>query len=224
MDIPSIIHGVQDDYRRLYHSDPQAALKMDITLAAGYGLLKSGTVMALNKSASGNVDKYVPYNPTTFSNTVLSPGRAFLVADVGASANVVYVSKDDGYKFVVGDDLIINDNATSAENLGAITAIDRTSYPHMTKITVTTVTSGTFEVSAYGHILVEAGDNTNNYSDAVGILEQSRDTGTGANAKGALGTLILSNALLYEGCLILLDDAAKTDLAASSKGQFLCIK
>ena len=50
-DIPSIIRGAQDDYRALYFSEPMAALKVPVTLQAGYGLLKLGSALALNKSA-----------------------------------------------------------------------------------------------------------------------------------------------------------------------------
>jgi hypothetical protein len=132
---------------------------------------------------------------------------------------------DDSYKFKVGDDVIINDDTTSAENLGAITAIDRTTYTNFARITVTTNVGGTsFTTARFAHLLVEAGLSANNYSDAVGILEKSVDTGTGVNAKGANATLIISNCTLYSGCMELLDTAAKTDLAATEIGQFVIIK
>lgn len=228
-DIPSIIRGVQDDYRALYYSDPMAALKVPVTIQSGYGLLKLGTALALNKSAgtAGGRDQLVPYNPTSFTGSASEkhPGRAYLVQDSGTTATALYVSMDDSYKFKVGDDVIINDNTTTAENLGAITAIDRTTYGHMAKITVTTATGGTsFTVARFAHIFVEAGDNTNNYSDCVGILEKSVDTGTGVNAKGAVATLILGNAVLYEGLLTNVDAAAKTDISASSFGQYMYMR
>ncbi len=228
MDIPGVIRGVQDDYKVLYYSDPNAALVVPITLMAGYGLLKKGTVLAVNLSAltTGNKDKHVPYNPTTFTGSASEnhPGRAYLVANTGTTDSFVYVNMDDSYKFKVGDDLIINDNVTSAENLGAITAIDRTTYGHMAKITFTTAIGGTaFTTARLAHVFVEAGTSGNNYSDAVGILEKSVDTGTGENAKGALASMIVSNCLLYEGMLTNIDSASKTDLSASSIGQFLKI-
>jgi len=225
-DTPTIVRGVQDDYRRLYYSDHNAALKIPITLAPGYGLVKAGSILAKNLSAAttGSKGKFVPYNPTTFTGAEDHPGRAYLVADVGASASVCYVTIADSYKFKVGDDLIINDDETSAENLGAITAIDRTSEQHRAKLTFTTQTSGTFTNAAKGHVFVEAGTSGNNYSDAVGVLEKTVDTGTGENAKGANATLILSNCVLYAGCMPLLDAASKTDLSATEIGQFVVIK
>lgn len=220
MDAPGVIHGVQDDYKRLFYSEPMAALRVPITLQAGYGLLKSGTVIAVNKSAAGNVGKYLPYAPTSFPASV-EPARAYLVANSGTTDKYVYVSMDDSYKFSVGDDVIINDNTTSAENLGAVTAIDRTTYNHMAKITFTTAIGGTaFTVARYAYLIVEAGTSGNNYSDAVGILEGSRDTGLGKNCVGAHGSIVISNALLYTGMLTNLDSAAQTDLSTAAIGQY----
>ena len=183
--------------------------------------------MALNKSAAGNKDKLVPYNPTTFTGAEDHPGRAYLVADSGALASDLYVSMDDSYKFAVGDDVIINDDTTAAENLGAITAIDRTTESHRAKITVTTAVGATsFTTARKACIFVEAGDNTNNYSDCIGILEKTVDTGTGeGKAYDAHATLILGNCVLYEGMLTNFDSAAKSDLStATSFGQYVYIR
>ena len=95
----------------------------------------------------------------------------------------------------------------------------------MAKITFTAAIGGTaFTTARFAHILVEAGTSGNNYSDCVGILMKSVDTGTGVNAKGANAELILGNCVLYEGMLTNMDSAAKTDLTAVSFGEFLYIK
>jgi hypothetical protein len=225
MDIPGISYGVQKDYKTLYYSDPIAALKREITLQAGYGLVEQGTVLAVNKSAAGNVAKHVPYNPTSFTGKEVHPGRAYIVGGGVNATYTVNVTLEDSYKFSVGDDIIINDNTTTAENLGAITAIDRTTYSSYAVITFTTVIGGTaFTTARFAYIAIEAGDNTNNYSDAVGILEKSVDTGTGVNAKGAVATMILGNCLLYTGMLTNLDAAAITDLSAVATGRFTMIR
>lgn len=228
-DIPSIIRGVQDDYTVLYYSEPMAALKVPVTIQSGYGTLKKGTALALNKSnlTTGGKDQLVPYNPTTFTGSASEnhPGRAYLISDGTTLLSYVYVTQDDSYKFKVGDDLIINDNTTTAENLGAITAIDRTSERQRAKITFTTaIGATTFYTTKYAYVCVEAGDSSNNYSDCVGILEKSIDTGTGVDAKGAVVTMILGNCVLYNGLLTNMDDAAQTDLSASTFGQYMYIK
>jgi hypothetical protein len=222
-DIPAVEYGVQSDYKKLYFSEPEAALKVQITLQAGYGVLPQGQALCKNLSAAGGKGKFLPYNPTTIGSS--DKGRAYLVANSGTTDNYVYVSMNDSYKFAVGDDLIIDDNVTAAENKGAITAIDRTSESHRAKITFTTNIGGTaFTTARLACVFVEKGDSSNNYSDCVGILEKTVDTGTGSSAKGAVATMILSNALLYNGMLTEVDAAARTDISASVFGQYLLIK
>jgi len=224
-DIPYVQYGAQEDLRALYYSDPNAALKVPITLKSGYGVLQKGTCLALDLSANSS-GLLVPYSITTFaaSASEIVTGRAYLVADLAGSANVLYVNMNDSYKFAVGDDLVVNDNNSSAEDLGAITAIDRTTYSHMASITTTTTTSGAFGTANYAYAIVEAGTSGNNYSDCVGILEKSVDTGIGSNAKGAVATMIIGNCVLYEGVLLNIDAAAKTDISAASYGQYLYIR
>jgi hypothetical protein len=137
----------------------------------------------------------------------------------------VYVTLDDSYKFAVGDDVILNDNTTAAENKGAITAIDRTTDPHRAKITFTAAIGGTaFTTARRAYLIVEAGTSGNNYSDCVGILEKSVDTGIGVNAKGAVATLILGNCVLYTGGLTNLDAAAIADISSATFGQYTYIR
>ena len=221
---PYVVHTAETDYKRLFYSRPEQALIKDVTLSPGYGVLKAGTVLALNKSAAGNFNKYLPYNKTVPSSAdPYQQGRAFLVADAGTST-LVYVTQNDSYKFVVGDDLIIDDDDTAAENLGAITSINRTTYLHMAVINFTSSISGDFDVTNNAWVGVEAGDSSNLYSDAVGILIASVDTGTGENAKGAVGPMLISNAILYYGLIFNSDAAALVDLSASADVKFIYLK
>jgi len=225
-DTPSIVLGGQTDYKYLYYSSPEAALKVPITIQAGYGVLKMGTMMAKNISAlaTGGKNKLIPYNPTTVTGVEFAPGRAYLVQDTGGAVNSIYVTLEDSYKFSVGDDLIINDNVTSAENLGAITEIDRTTYTNRAVITFTVATGGTsFTTARFAYVACEAGV-ANAYADAVGILEKSVDTGTGPDAQGALATLILGNCVVFTGMLTNMDDAAIDDVSAAEFGNYTYIR
>jgi len=218
------VYGEQSNYKRLYYSNPEAALKVPITLQAGYGKIEQGTTIAKNLSAAGNKGKMVPYAATTFPADI-DTARAYLVADSGTTASDLYVSQDDSYKFKVGDDVAINDNTTTTENLGAITAIDRTTENHRVKITVTTASGGTsFTTTRKAYLVVEAGVAANNYSDCVGILEKTVNTGTGENCQGGAGTLIIGNCVLYTGMLTNLDAAAIVDLSSTAFGQFTYIR
>ena len=53
-DTPHILYGAQQDYKKLYYSEELAALKVPITIQAGYGVLEMGTALALNASAAGS--------------------------------------------------------------------------------------------------------------------------------------------------------------------------
>lgn len=228
-DTPHIVRGGQQDYKRLYYSNPDQALKKDVALAAGFGVIPAGCGLAkITGDGATNKGKYVPYNPTTPSSAVKNTGRAYIVADQ-ANSTSVYVTMEDSYKFLVGDQVYMSDantSTSSAEDLGVITAIDRTTYSHMAVITVTTAPSGaTFTVAQSACIFHKAGaDNSNTWSDCAGILEVAVDTGTGENAKGGVGTMIISNAVLYYGLLTNIDAAAIADLSAVADGQYFIMK
>ncbi len=217
-DTPTIKYGLPSaDAKRLYFSEPKAARKIPRTLRAGYGIIEHGTLMAADASAA-SVGKLVPYNPTAVTGAEYAPGRAYIIADSGTANKLVDVTIADSYKFAVGDDLMIVDDTTTAENLGAITAIDRTTLPHKATITVTTNIGGTaFTVARFGFVYVEGGDV------ALGILEKSVNTGEGVDAVGANAVLVLGNAVMYAGCVRPLDAAAKTDLSAVVVGQYVNI-
>ena len=220
-DTPYVIRGTQEDYKKLYYSEPMAALKVPVTLQAGFGQLDMGTALAKHTSASGEyTGRMFPYDPTaSITGAETAPGRAYLVSNSGTTDKFVYVTIDDSYKFKVGDDVIINDDTTSAENVGAVTAIDRTTYTHMAKITFTTAIGGTaFTTARFAYLTLEG------YDTCAGILEKSVDTGTGKNAKGALATLILGNCVLYTGTLLNVDSAARTDISATQFGNYTYIR
>ncbi len=218
-DTPSIVYGGQEDYRRLYYSDPDAARKAQISIMAGYGVLKMGTALAKNGSAAGSIGKMMPYDPTANTGAEITPARAFLVQNSGTTETELYVTIADSYKFAVGDDVYINDDTTTLEQLGAITAIDRPTYSHMAMITVTVATGGqSFTTARFAYLAVQGGDT------CVGILEKTVDTGAGVTAKGAVATLILGNCVLYTGGLTNLDAAAITDISSAAFGQYTYIR
>ena len=222
LDIPGLIYGEQEDYKRLYYSEALAALKVPVTLAPGYGILKSGTVLSKNTSgSSARTGMFIPYDPTlTITGAEVAPGRAYLVVQQGTGTATCNVTIEDSYKFAVGDDIIICDSdlEAAAANGGAIISIDRTTYPNYAVITFTSTTSDTYTTAKFAFAAVEG------CFAAVGILEKSVDTGLGENAKGAVATLILGNCVLYSGMLLNLDTNAKTDLSAAALGQFIYIR
>ena len=214
-DTPSLVFGGQEDYRSLYYSEHLAARKVPVSIMAGYGTLKMGTAMAKNGSAAGSIGKLIPYDPTSVTGAEIDNARAYLVQDGAALGSTVYVTLNDSYKFAVGDDIYINDDTTPLEQLGAITAIDRSTYTHMAAITFTTAVGSTaFTTARFAYVAIQGADT------CVGILEKSVDCGTGTDAKGALATLIRGNCVLITGMLTNFDAAAIVDLSAGSWGKY----
>jgi len=218
-DTPGVWRGAQKDYKRLFYSLPDIALIVPVTLQKGYGKLEAGTVMSLNLSdGSTNENKAVPYNPAALAGAY-DPGRAYLAADGAASAVAVLKTVEDCYKFAVGDNLIAMDSDGAAVDMGAITAIN---YSTKT-ITATANMTTAITVGNNGFVTVLNGAAAGT-SDAVGILYTTRNTGEGEDAADAQGALIVGNAVLYKGCLVLYDAAAKTDLSTTDIGQYTILK
>ena len=213
-----------------FDTDEKALIKSK-TLAPGFGNLPLGTILAENLSAAatGNKGKLVPYvlDDSTETNTAKQLGVSFLVASYVNAATDVYVTLDDSYRFAVGDDIILGRNNSGSweiHNGGAITAIDRTTYPHMAKITFTTgVASNDYTTANKVAVWPEAG-TTSKYSLAKYILCAAVDTGTGENSKGALAPVLLSNCILNSGVIPNYDAQVATDMSLVVDGPHLVVK
>lgn len=204
--------------KALFHSVRDIALIKDKTVQAGYGALKSGTIMATN-SITGDL---VPYTPVAFTSTNMS--RAYLVTDYGTGATECYVTMGDSYKFAVNDVLVLAESAgPTYGDCGAITAIDRDTEPHRAKITMTGVASTEFTTAQSACCYVKAGA-AGNFSDATFILDQDIFTGEDSTAIGANTSVVISNAILYTGALVNFDTQAGTDLGTITDGFHTILK
>ena len=216
-DTPYIYRGSQEELKSLFYSDPNRALAKVITIPAGYGVIKAGAVMGLISESTNRVDQYVPYTGLDSVGNVAAGvanlfGAAFLTADPSTGTEG-QVTLDDSYKFAVGDHLVAGDSDLSNTDLGAITAIDRTTYTHIAAITVTN--SFGSETKAKGAVITIQTTTASPYVKAVGILKATVDTGTGENAKGAQGVLVIKNAMLYKDLLYNYNADVLTDLSGS---------
>ena len=226
-DTPYVNLGGQEDLKRLFYSDPDKAFAKPITIPAGYGVIKAGTAMGIVTESTGRKNYYVPYvfADTTGLIAALAEddarGLAYLVADQGGASTDAYVTMDDSYKFAVGDHLQSQDSDyATQEDLGAISAIDRTTYLHMAKITVPT-TIQAIDISKGACISIQTAAGAP-YVKAVGILKAAVNTGIGENAQGGQGTLILKNAMLYVNNLYCYNADALADLSgAAEDGKYL---
>jgi hypothetical protein len=214
--------------RALFKSRPEDAFIKDISIPAGYGVVPAGAVMGIITESTSRKGMYVPYVPVDngisagLSNV---PGLSYLTTD-GAASTSVYVTMEDSYKFAVGDHLGAADSDTdgaSCIDLGAITAIDRTTYSHIALITVTNNVTTAITVANGGCVFIQS-KTTAPFVAAAGILAGAVDTGTGENSKGGQGNLILGNAVLYKGALYNYDAEVQTDLGNVEDGNLVYLK
>ena len=119
-------------------------------------------------------------------------------------------------------------DTVDAENLGAITAIDRTAVNStQAKITFTTAITNyaNFTTGYYGHVYVKSADEASTpFAGAKYILDKDIDTGVGVYAVGANSSVVISNAILYRYSLVGFDSAAATDLGTTTDGRFVILK
>lgn len=206
--------GLTPGPKAVYHSNPDIALIKDKTIKAGFGAIAAGTIMAIETVNN----QLVPCAPTAVD--VLDNARVFLTATVTAAA-IVFVPLDKSYRFAVGDEVVIADNVPAYTDGGAITAIDRDTYPGLAEITFTNVATATMANQA--NIYHKAGTATK-LSLAAWICDQAVMTGEGVDALGANTSVVISNAMLYKSALVGYDAAAATALGMVEDGVHVILK
>ncbi|MFW6120245.1 MAG: hypothetical protein ACOC80_05020 [Petrotogales bacterium] len=208
--------------KEIFYSLREIALLIDKNVRGGFGALEAGQVMAKDE----NTDYLVPYVPDTISED--NVGRVMLLQDCDQSDTVV-IPLTESYRFADDDVVVLTDTDGSFET-ATIDSIDRTSSKYKATITLTGAVSGTFEVAKsacmYHKAHSEAGD-AGKYCVAKYILDQSILTGEGEDATqiGAQTSVLLSNAVIYSGECVDMDDQAITDLGnVTEDGQYYIVK
>lgn len=225
-DAPQMVRNPEGPgIKRLFYSESDLALRKGKTCAGGYGVLPAGTVMAVNTSAAGNKGTLVPFVPPaadfSLASTTNSMGAARMVAN--SATGHVYVSIEDSYKFVVGDQIYFqNTTPDGLVDCGVITAIDRTTSSIMADISCGAFTATNGTVAKNSYVYVVSGGTP--FSIAKFILDKDVNTGVGEGAVGALAPVIISNAILYTSSLVNLTAAAITSLGAIQDGPHTILK
>ena len=225
-DTPYVIRGGQTDYKRIFYSDQNRALTKPITLPGGFGVIPAGTLMGKISESTNRAGMYVPYTPegAAWAGAGLQtawPGVTYVTLDLTTN-KVAQVKMEDSYRFAVGDHVAGLDTDNTMTDAGAILTIDRTTYSHIAVITVTNNFAAA--TVAKGAIVYHQSTTASPYVKALGVLFGSVDTGIGENSKGAQGTLVLSNAMLYQGSLLGYNADSATDLGSSSDGKYVILK
>lgn len=220
---PFVYRGDQTDIPAVWVSKPELALTKSITIPAGYGVLKAGQFMGAISESTSRLGYYVPYAPESPDSPSwigvdvdLVPALVFLTSD-GASSASLYVAKEDSYKFAVGDHLAGNDvNTDSPVDLGAISAIDRTTYSTLALITAGNTNLTSSYTVAQGVAVYIQTTTATPYTKAVGVLAASVDAGVGENAKGANGVLVIKNAIFRKDAMTVYHADILDDITGSS--------
>jgi len=221
-DTPQVLRGYQTDPKRVFYSDINLALKREVFIPAGYGYLEPGTVLAQISESTNRVYQCVPYAFENPSSDTDNFHGAYLLQN-GAASAYAYVTLDDSYKFAVGDHIAAVDSDLNPVDVGAITAIDRTTHPNYAVITGTDDVPTGITTAKNGAIFIQTATSSP-YTCALGFLFGGVDTGTGEDAAGAQGVIILSNAMLYKGMVFNYDSKVQTDLSSVESGQFIVLK
>jgi len=220
--------------KRLFYSLREQALLLPKTIRGGFGVLEAGQVMGvIENTADPNSDEasgiLCPYVEQTAALTDLghdvNPGVCPVYS---ASSTTILCDLERSWAFKVGDEILIDDNNSSPEGL-TISAIDRTTYDYQASLTVDSI-SGTFTAAALAYIYLRHGGGTGDSSGHVAgqnyaqyILDQTIDTGF-EDQGGALGSVVVSNAILYQDAVVNADTAAIADLSLVSDGIFYILK
>lgn len=219
---PYVFKGGQEDLKRLFYSDPDKAFARAITIPAGYGIVKAGAVMGIITESTNRVGQFVPYTGLGAAGNVAAGipnlfGAAYLTADPGTGTEG-QVTLEDSYKFAVGDHLVAGDSDLANTDLGAITAIDRTTYSHIAAITVSNAFGS--ETMAKGAVIAIQSAAADPWVAGVGILKAAVDTGIGENAKGGQGVIVISNAMMYSASLYNWNADVVTDIGGSDSSPY----
>lgn len=204
---PYLFKGGQEDLKKLFYSDPSQAQSMAVTIPGGYGVIKAGTVLGRITESTNRIGNCVPYAFGDSAGILAGlaaddvKGIAYLVSDAPGGAKLAYVTMDDSYKFAAADHLAaVDSDYAGANDLGAISAIDRTTYSHMAKITVA---NNIDEIAtAKGACIFIQTLAASPHVKAIGILMATVDTGVGENAKGSTSAvMVVGQAMLYKANL-----------------------
>jgi len=228
---PHLLRGGQIDRRSIFGPcNLEGILTLPVTIPPGFGFLPAGTTMGKITSEIGatRAGQYVPYTPQAAAGGLAAAlttlfGAAYLLADPSDTATTLEVTMNDSYKFAVADHIAALDSNSTALDVGAISAIDRTTYKDKAVITVAQIDLSTIDM-AQGGCIIHQTDTADPYQTAVGILIGGVETGTGENAQGGQGVIVISNAILNVGALYNCDSGAITDLSAVQHGNLLVLK
>ena len=187
--------------KRLFYSRREQALILEKTVRGGFGILEMGQVM----TQVHGVDYIVPYGAN---------GASALAANITAGDTKVLLTLTEQYKFTDGELVTLVDDNDS-ENAVIDSADVSGEY---FAITLTGSITNNYTIADDGLIKHRAGSN-------LYVMDQEIDCGDDNNAlEGALTSVVISNAVLYQDAVIGMDNTALTFLNGLEDGIFYVIR
>ena len=187
--------------KRLFYSRREQALILEKTVRGGFGILEMGQVM----TQVHGVDYIVPYG---------AGGQSAIASNASAGQNKVLLALSEQYKFAAGEAVtVVDDN----ENENAVIDTAEVSGEYFA-LTLESVLSNSYTTAADGYVKHRAGSN-------LYVMDQEIDCGDDNNAlEGALTSVVISNAVLYQDAVIGMDNTALTFLNGLEDGIFYVIR
>lgn len=206
----------------LYHSRPEKALLIDVSMRGGYGALDQGLPIVRLAGTSNECAPYVPEN-----HTLLVAARPRILEDLADGATTLKLSEAEAAKFRTGDVvMLVRDNAgdPAYHDCGAVVSVSTSGEERV--VTFTTAVSGTdFTLANITSVYNATKDATNTRKHhGLYIMDRPTDTGTGDTALGGLVSACVTNAMLMRNLIQNVDDQLKADLSAFEDSRFFILR
>lgn len=201
--------------KKLFLSQRELGLFLPKTFRGGYGELPAGLVVAEDV----NSGFLVPYIPDTISAS--DPGRIMLVTGCNVS-NSFQIWAEDAGKLKATDVIVLTDTDGTYEEatVSSVTKYDDRRYT----VILGANTAANFEIGAkLANCYLKAG-TTGKRSVAKYILDQNLYAGGAENPNGALGSVFITNGILYTNACTGLDATAISAIGGVVDGSFIIIK
>lgn len=208
--------------KRLFFSRRESALLMEKTLRGGFGAVDIGTIMGV---VAGD-DRIVPHAAVGSESAI---GKTFLVANAANGQATLQVDLVESYRFIPGDPVVLyNGSAAGVYMVSTVNAVDRTGRTAVVTLD-DDFAAATFTTANGAFICHRTGENAADATSlaAAYVLDQDMLTGVGEDTvqpDGALGSIVVSNAILYQDVMENVDDAVLTALSLIPDGRFYILR
>jgi len=186
--------------KRLFYSRREQALILEKTVRGGFGNLEMGQVM----TTVHGVDYIVPYG---------AGGQSAIASNAASGQKKILLPLTEYAKFAAGENITIVDNNANENKIVDTAEVSGEYFA----VTTTVNLSNSYTVAEDAYIKHRAGAN-------LYVMDQDIDCGVENQLEGALTSVVISNAVLYQDAVIGMDSDALTFLNGLEDGVFYVIR